>query len=406
MNQGSLAHSSLFFVATALLSQSLSFSQSDGFHVTSVPTEVRRHLGLSDFYQKRVEVGNFSVLGSNGVSDFALKEAAFLIHQMVGGKYELLSTLNQNKTRFAVMARNEFTTDVPEHSDLHPSLYWDRRARGLGATPSRPAVSCGEENLLCIDGDPYDTENILIHEFAHALHEMAIKTLFPQFQAELDECFRLAIEEKIWEGTYASINSAEYWAECVQSWFDTNRENDNDHGRINTREELIANDPRITRLIRRYLGENQWRYQKPHQRKTKCKHLEGFDSGKEKAFEWPDQLVQWKEKFEQGKVSLAPPGSAEIILIDPREAKVLKSNFSRKRCRLYVHNLSEQTIALEWIDFEGKAKQTKTLRNQDHAEINTFTGHVWEIRNVQKDKVVGRFVMPENKSAELNFTDR
>ncbi|MEC7400997.1 MAG: hypothetical protein VX821_03290, partial [Verrucomicrobiota bacterium] len=199
---------------------------------------------------------------------------------------------------------------------------------------------------------------------------------------------------------------AEYWAECVQSWFDTNRENDNDHGRINTREELIANDPRITRLIRRYLGENQWRYQKPHQRKTKCKHLEGFDSGKEKAFEWPDQLVQWKEKFEQGKVSLAPPGSAEIILIDPREAKVLKSNFSRKRCRLYVHNLSEQTIALEWIDFEGKAKQTKTLRNQDHAEINTFTGHVWEIRNVQKDKVVGRFVMPENKSAELNVTDR
>ena len=117
------------------------------------------------------------------------------------------------------MARNEFTTDVPEHSDLQPSLYWDRRARGLGATPSRPAVSCGEENLLCTAGDPYNTENILIHEFAHALHEMAIKPTFPAFQNELDECFRLAIEEKIWEGTYASTNSSEYWAECVQSWF-------------------------------------------------------------------------------------------------------------------------------------------------------------------------------------------
>ena len=155
MNQGSLAHSSLFFVATALLSQSLSFSQSDGFHVTSVPTEVRRQLGLSDFYQKRVAVGDFSVLGSKKVSDYALKEAGFLIYQMVGGKDELLTALNQHKTRFVVMARNEFTTDVPEHSDLQPSLYWDRRARGLGATPSRPAVSCGEENLLCTAGDPY-----------------------------------------------------------------------------------------------------------------------------------------------------------------------------------------------------------------------------------------------------------
>jgi hypothetical protein len=84
-----------------------------------------------------------------------------------------------NKTRFTVMAHDEWTTDVPEHSDLRPPEYWDRRARGLGATRSRPSVSCGEENLLAMKGDPYSTENILIHEFAHAIHEMGLSTVDP-----------------------------------------------------------------------------------------------------------------------------------------------------------------------------------------------------------------------------------
>ena len=94
--------------------------------------------------------------------------------------------LNRNKARYAVMARDEFTTDISEHSDLKPSQYWDRRARGLGATFARPAVSCGEENLLGLPGDPYAKENILIHEFAHALHQMALIQLDNSFQNQID----------------------------------------------------------------------------------------------------------------------------------------------------------------------------------------------------------------------------
>ena len=120
--------------------------------------------------------------------------------------------------------------DIPEHSDLKPSQYWDYRARGLGATFARPAVTCGEENLLGIKGDPYAKENILIHEFAHALHQMALIQLNPNFQKRIEACYKNAITEKIWEGTYASTNENEYWAEGVQSWFNTNRENDHDHG--------------------------------------------------------------------------------------------------------------------------------------------------------------------------------
>ena len=91
----------------------------------------------------------------------------------------------KNRVRMAVMAPTELTTDIPEHSDLKPKEYWDRRARGLGPTRRRPAVSSAEENLLNLRGDRYRKENILVHEFAHAIHEMALNTVDPKFDARL-----------------------------------------------------------------------------------------------------------------------------------------------------------------------------------------------------------------------------
>ena len=135
------------------------------------PMQVRTTFDLDPFYEQWIDVGGLPVVASAKVNPYALKEAAWLIWQMVGHRPEVLRALAENNVRFAVMAHNELTTDIPEHSDLQPDSYWDRRARGLGPTPIRPAVSCGEENLLNYPGDPYSTENILVHEFAHAIHQ-------------------------------------------------------------------------------------------------------------------------------------------------------------------------------------------------------------------------------------------
>ena len=389
--------------ALGLLLCGCGFAKDSGFEVTPVPLEVREYLELDDSHQKRVSVGGFSVLGSKRVSDFALKEAAFLIRRMVGNRDDLLESLNKNKTRFVIMARDEYTTDVPEHSNLKPAIYWDQRARGLGATDERPAVSCGEENLLCLPGDPYDTENILIHELAHALHQMAIVFVHPDFQDRLDKCFELATKEKIWEGTYASTNVYEYWAEGVQSWFDTNRENDHDHGSIDTREELKKSDPRLARLIGEILGETDWRYQRPQDRKKRSLHLKGFDLKKEKPFVWPKRFARWKKDFDKGLVSLAPNGSPVIKTVKQDDKTVIKSAYSRKRSRLYFHNLSQKSIVLEWIDFEGKPKQSRTLRHRDHAEISSFVGHVWQIKDYATGRITSRFVLPESKDSQLTL---
>jgi hypothetical protein len=389
--------------ALGLLLCGCGFAKDSGFEVTPVPLEVREYLELDDSHQKRVSVGGFSVLGSKRVSDFALKEAAFLIRRMVGNRDDLLESLNKNKTRFVIMARDEYTTDVPEHSNLKPAIYWDQRARGLGATHERPAVSCGEENLLCLPGDPYDTENILIHELAHALHQMAIVFVHPDFQDRLDKCFELATKEKIWEGTYASTNVYEYWAEGVQSWFDTNRENDHDHGSIDTREELKKSDPRLARLIGEILGETDWRYQRPQDRKKRSLHLKGFDLKKEKPFVWPKRFARWKKDFDKGLVSLAPDGSPVIKTVTQDDKTVIKSAYSRKRSRLYFHNLTQKSIVLEWIDFEGKPKQSRTLRHRDHSEISSFVGHVWQIKDYATGTISSRFVLPESKDSQLTL---
>ena len=396
-------HRKKFATALWLLLCGYGFAKGHDFEVTSVPREVREYLGLADSHQKRVSVGGFSVLGSKRVSDYALKEAAFLIRKMVGERDDLLATMNKNKARFVIMARDEYTTDVPEHSNLKPAIYWDQRARGLGATDERPAVSCGEENLLCLAGDPYHTENILIHELAHALHQMAIVFVHPDFQERLDKCFELAGEEKIWEGTYASTNVYEYWAEGVQSWFDTNRENDHDHGTIDTRRELKESDPRLARLIGEILGKNDWRYQKPQDRKKSSSHLKGFDLKKEKPFAWPERFARWKRDFDKGLVSLAPDGSPVIKTVKQNDKTVIKSAYSRKRSMLYFHNLSQKSMILEWIDFEGNPRQSRILRHRDHAEISSFVGHVWQIKDYAKGTILSRFVLPESKDSQLTL---
>lgn len=263
--------------------------------------EVTR-LKLAPFYRQYLSAGGFPIVASAKVSPFALREARYLIGRMLDGRDDILQKLIENKVRFAIMAPDELTTAVPEHSDLEPGKYWDRRARGLGATHHRPAVSCGEENLLEYPGDPYHAENILLHEFAHAVHEMAMRDLDETFDRRLRETWQRAMKNGLWKGKYAATNHSEYWAEGVQSWFDDNRPPDHDHNHVNTRAELLEYDPELAALVREVFGDGPWRYRKPSQREaTERAHLDGYDAEQAKAFRWPPELEQWYRDYMRKK---------------------------------------------------------------------------------------------------------
>jgi hypothetical protein len=241
----------------------------DSPQVGPVPDGLRTEWKLSPFYKKHIDLQGFPLLSSEKVSDAALQEAAYLIDQMLAGRDDVRRALIKAKVRFAVMAPSEVTTEIPEHSDLTPKEYWDRRARGLGATRARPAVSCGEENLLNLKGDRYPKESILIHEFAHAIHEMGLRRVDERFDARLRKCFDDAIKKGLWKGTYAATNYREYWAEAVQSYFECNNPPDRQHNEANTREKLAKYDPNLFALIDETFKSTSWRYVRYDRRKSK-----------------------------------------------------------------------------------------------------------------------------------------
>lgn len=254
--------------------------------VGPVPDALRGKFRLAPFYQKHLDLDGLPILGSGKVSDQALREAAWIVRKMLSAHPEILGTLKENDVRLVVMAYGEYTTDVPEQADWKPKEHWDKRARGMGGQIG----SCGEENLLGFPGDPYDTENILIHEFAHTIHDFGLGKLIPDFDKRVEAAYKKAIKSGLWKGTYAAENAHEYWAEGAQDWFDNNRENDEVHNSVNTRAELLEYDPALAALCKEVFGDSSWRYQKPSARTEEDRaHLAGFDFAKAPAFKWRDE---------------------------------------------------------------------------------------------------------------------
>jgi len=263
-----------------------------GYEVHPISEELGQQRKLDPFYTKHVSLDGFLILGSDKVSDYSLKEAAFLLDQMFAHRPEINRAMTRNKVLLAVMSYDERTTDVPEHKTLEPAKYWDRRARGLGATPFRPAVSCGEENLLEFPGDPYQAENILIHEFAHAMHEMGLNTIDPTFDDRLKKVFESAKKEGLWKDTYAMTNHKEYWAEGVQSYFNTNNKNNHNHGEIDTQAKLRKYDPKLAALCEEIYGKENWKYLRPSERTdaNQTVHLKGYNPQSAPTFKWESEL--------------------------------------------------------------------------------------------------------------------
>ena len=78
---------------------------------------------------------------------------------------------------------------------------------------------------------------------------------------------------------YAHKNRAEYWAEGVQCWYNTNRTMDHDHNHIHTRAQLKAYDPHLAKMCDDVLGDAPWRFASPRERAGNG-HLADFDPAK------------------------------------------------------------------------------------------------------------------------------
>ncbi len=261
--------------------------------ITAPPAELK----LDAFYKKYTTANGYPIIASAQVNDYALKEVAWLINLMLAKRPDVRDAMIKSGSRMIVMAHTEMTTDIPEHSHLAPKEYWDARSRGLGGSQTDPVCSCAEENVLSFPGDPYHTESIVIHEFAHNIHLRGMVNVDPTFDDRLKLTYEKAMAENLWKGVYASTNKNEYFAEGVQSWFDNNRENDHDHNHVNTRMELKEYDPRLAALCEEVFGETKLVFSKATTRLTG--HLAGYDPAQAPTFEWPEQLEEKRQSIKK-----------------------------------------------------------------------------------------------------------
>lgn len=280
-------------LALALLLAGHAWCEARGeeFLVAEPPAEMK----LDPFYKKYVSASGYPVVSSEKVNDYALKEAAYLVNMLLAKRPDVREAMIKSGSRLIIMSHEEFTTDVPEHAHLKPKEYWDARARGLGGSAHDPVCSCGEENLLAFAGDPYSTENILIHEFAHNIHLRGMVNVDKSFDKRVKAAYDDAMKNGLWKGKYAATNHHEYFAEGVQSWFDNNRENDHDHNHVNTRKELLEYDPGLAALCKEVFGDTELVYTKPG---TRLKdHLAGYDPKTAPRFVWPERLQKSKDEI-------------------------------------------------------------------------------------------------------------
>ncbi|MFC3197581.1 hypothetical protein ACFOET_08155 [Parapedobacter deserti] len=217
-----------------------------------------REFRFNPHYKKYLNASGLPILGSDDVSDEAFYKARKIILMMLGKNQALKAKLIDNNSRIAIIGRNEQMTDLPEYSEFDQSINW--RARGMGGWTDFPLTSCGEENILCLDTDRYKGEDILIHEFAHAVHMLGISFIDNKFNEELYITYNQALKDGLWHNTYAISSPEEYFAEGVQSWFDVNKNvelGDGIHNHVNTNAELKLYDQRLYDLIGRYFTYSQ-----------------------------------------------------------------------------------------------------------------------------------------------------
>lgn len=226
------------------------------------PTEP--DLGLPVCYVRRVDTQQgIRIVGYSQVSMEALQAAKDVVENILQGcSKRIVDELLDHNCKVAVMARDQVTTDILEHSHLRGSSVfdgrdWDSQVRGLGGTKAIPTCSVGEENVLRRPHpeDKYYQESILIHEFAHTIMEVAFDS---KMMERIIQIYQRS-KSKYSPGIYMAVDEKEYWAEGSESWFNASLRNDVNDG-VNTREKLKGHDPELAQLLFEIYGDGDWRY--------------------------------------------------------------------------------------------------------------------------------------------------
>ena len=254
---------------TTAIAAGASAGQSD--RIASPPPALR----ADPFYAKYVDAAGIPILSSARVPDRALVTARAIVAGMIAHRPDLAAYIVASGTRVAIMAEDEFTTDLPEqrhwtrparddprltrcerkHYDvrigaLTDRQYWNARARGMAGGFTSGAA----EDLLGLKSSRYYGETIFVHEFAHNVLD-AIRRRDARLYAQVAAAYAAALKARRLRDEYAATNIGEYWAEGTQFWFNSNRLAVFDGRRILSDRDLKRYDPNLYAALAQAYGD-------------------------------------------------------------------------------------------------------------------------------------------------------
>ena len=314
------------------------------------PKAVRYFFDLDPFYQQWISVAGFPILASSEVSPYALKEAAYVIWQMIGHRRDLLNAMASNKIRLPVIGYKEIVCHIPEHKErINPDFCFFPEVRARASfCPGCLTVTANEENLLHYFTGPPGAYSVLVHEVAHALHEAGLNTIVPAFDSRLRASYNSAMQKGLWAETYAASNYSEYWAESVGSWFNT----PSSVNPIHTRDALKTYDPALATLLTEVFGNSDWRWT-PSTTRTHLAHLQGFNPQNSPIFERDPESVRIYEALFNPAINELDEW-VNLRPYDPAVIPILNASRTRgERSHILLLNHSGAELLVYFVNPDG-----------------------------------------------------
>ena len=236
---------------------------------TTIPEPgcVVREIGTDeDFYRMMCEQTGITIAAAESIALGALEAAADRMGALLAERPEFGMAVAASIEQVSIIGRDQRITTLPEFEELysiHPGTDWNRLGRSFPGTEEIPVAAGAEENLLCLESDRYEGEDMFVREFGWTIRRFGIATVDSGLDRSIEDAYIRAIAADLWRNTVAEVNSDQYWAEGVQSFFDVNNEEkdekDQIHNQIDTRDELRAYDPFLYELLVEVFGETEWR---------------------------------------------------------------------------------------------------------------------------------------------------
>jgi hypothetical protein len=176
------------------------------------------------FFGKQTFYHDIPIKAHADVSDDALVEAYRRMDMVLAKLPRVRERLVKAGAELDIIGKDQVTSDLPEFRHLkgkpfqgkptEPVTTIDERTRGMGGLK----FSCGEENLLRLDQDRYRGRDIMVHEFAHTIHQYGLSKSTRNL---ITAHYKASMADGKWKGAYAASDEGEFFAELTMWYFGT-----------------------------------------------------------------------------------------------------------------------------------------------------------------------------------------